>query len=105
MTERTTPRSAPADQRLARAIAALMRAGTAVASALLAAGTILGSMREGVGAAILLTGGCALLIVLPVIRLAMMAGHFARLADTRYLLITIAVLTLVSAGGVTGLAV
>ncbi|MBC7302125.1 MAG: hypothetical protein H5T78_14370 [Nocardia sp.] len=98
----TTEVIAAADQRLARNIAALMRTGTAVAAGLLAGGAVCGYTQAGVVAVVLLAGGCGILILLPVVRLVMMAGHFVRLADTRFVITTVAVLVLVATGGVLG---
>lgn len=103
MTQHTTAISAVEDEPLARRIAALMRIGTAAACVLLSIGAVLALLWPGPAATTLLTGGCALLILLPVIRLVMMAGYYARLAQKRYALISIAVLALVVASGVVGL--
>ncbi|GMA42182.1 hypothetical protein GCM10025883_42270 [Mobilicoccus caccae] len=79
-----------------------MRVGTVVAAFLLTGGAVLLSTQMVGAATVLLAGGCGLLILLPVIRLAMMAIHFARLTDKRFVLITIAVVTFVFMGGVVG---
>lgn len=91
------------DEPLARRIAALMRIGTAAASVLLSVGAALALLRPGVAATTLLAGGCALLVLLPVIRLVLMTGHYARLAQRRYALISIVVLAFVVASGVVGM--
>lgn len=98
-----TSAAAVADRRLARNIAVLMRTGTAVASVLLTAGAVLMPLEADLPATILLTAGCGLLVALPVARLTMMVGHFARLADRRFVGITLAVIVLVVAGGAIGL--
>lgn len=103
MTEPIATETVTKDRRLAASIATVMRIGTTVASALLVAGTVLASLLPGPAVTTLLAAGCGLLVLLPVIRLAMMTGHFARLADTSYVLITLAVLALVIAGGVIGM--
>jgi len=91
------------DRRLAERVAVMLRIGTVVSAMLLAAGAVAGYERAGPAATILLAGGCGVLLLLPVIRLAMMAGHFARLADRRFVAVTLTVLLLVLAGAVTGL--
>lgn len=103
MTQHTTTSTVTEDRRLALSIATLMRIGTVIASALLVAGATIAYLLPGLTATILLTGGCGLLVLLPVIRLAMMTGHFVRLTDKGYVVITIAVLVLVIASGVVGL--
>ncbi|MGW3549176.1 hypothetical protein ACWDHH_15610 [Janibacter hoylei] len=80
-----------------------MRIGTVIASALLVAGAAVAYVQPGLTSKILLTGGCGLLVLLPVIRLAMMTGHFARLTDKGFAVITVAVLVLVIASGVVGM--
>lgn len=80
-----------------------MRVGTVIASALLVAGAAFAYLVPGLAATILLTGGCGLMILLPVIRLAMMAGHFARLGDTGFVVISVVVIGLVLGGGVVGM--
>lgn len=100
MTHGTT---AGPDRQLAGRIATLMRIGTAIAAALLTAGAVVAVVRPGSAATILLTAGCALLVLLPVIRLAMMAGHFVRLADRPFVAITLAVIVLVMISGVVGI--
>src|SRR5690625_3347225 len=52
---------------------------------------------------VLLAGGCGLLVVLPIIRLVMMAGHFARHAERHFTAITLTVLALILIGGAAGL--
>ena len=92
-----------AEQILAARIAVLMRLGTVVAAILLAVGTALWAAGQGRGAAVLLTGGCGLLVLLPVIRLVMMVDHFARRPQRVLVLAALAVLVLVLAGAVVGL--
>lgn len=91
------------DRRLALRIAELMRIGTVIASALLVAGAAVAYLQPGLTATILLTGGCGILVLLPVIRLAMMTSHFARLTDKGFVIITLGVLALVIAGGAVGI--
>lgn len=102
MTQHTATYAVTQDRPLALRIATLMRIGTAIASALLVAGATLAYLLPGLTATTLLTGGCALLILLPVVRLTMMTSHFARLADKGFVAITLGVLALVIAGGVVG---
>lgn len=92
-----------ADRRTARSIATMMRVGTAGATILLFI-AVIARWLDDTTATVLLTAGCSVLIALPVVRLLMMAGYFARLHDLRYLLVTLTVLTLVMVGGVVGLA-
>lgn len=101
-----TPPAAPLaeDQALADRIAALMRVGTALASALLVAGVVLGSAQAAGAATILLGGGgCGLLVLLPVLRLVLMARHFLRHTEWSFAMITLAVLTLVIAAAAVGI--
>ncbi|GAA4515563.1 hypothetical protein [Brevibacterium yomogidense] len=106
MTHHTTTAMATAaeDRRLALSIAGLMRIGTVIASALLVVGATIAYLQPGLTATILLACGCSLLVLLPVIRLVMMAGHFVRLTDKGFVVITLTVLALVVAGGVVGMA-
>lgn len=90
------------DRRLARHIAALMRIGTLAGAILLAGGAIMGFTQVSNATTTLLIGGCGLLILLPVVRLIMMVGHYARWGDKRFALVALAVLCLVVAGGVLG---
>ncbi|MDQ6523742.1 hypothetical protein RB608_09040 [Nocardioides sp. LHD-245] len=94
--------SAAADQALAGRIATLMRVGTAGASALLVAGACLRPAGATGIATVLLGSGCGLLVLLPVLRLVLMAGHFARLAERSYATISLVVLALVIAAVVVG---
>lgn len=98
----TRPTPTAADQPLAGRIATLMRIGTAVAASLLVAGTIARYASAGVAHTILLTAGCSLLVLLPVIRLTMMAGYFVRLGDRGFAVITVLVLALVLTGAAAG---
>lgn len=91
------------DRRLAATIATALRIGTGAASVLLTAGAVLAAVRVGILATALLAGGCAVLVLLPVVRLVLMAAHFTRLNDRRFVVITVVVLGLVAAGGVSGL--
>ncbi|WP_427870706.1 hypothetical protein [Leucobacter luti] len=103
MTQRTTTESARGDQSLNRRIAILMRIGTSVACVLLSIGSVVTLLRPGVVATTFLAGGCALLVLLPAIRLVMMAEHFVRQSQARYALIAVVVFALVVASGVVGL--
>jgi uncharacterized membrane protein len=89
------------DRRLARRIATLLRVGTAVAAVLLVAGSVLLLAHPGGAATALLIAGCAVIVVLPALRLAAMIGHVAR-ADRFFLPIAIVVLLLVLAGAALG---
>lgn len=95
--------TATQDRQLALHIATVMRIGTAIASVLLIAGAALTYLQPGLTATTLLTSGCALLILLPLVRLTMMTSHFVRLADKGFVAITLGVLALVIAGGVVGM--
>ena len=97
-----TPTTA-GDQRLAHRIAAMMRIGTAIAAALLVAGTGFEYGGLTLAAKALFIGGCGLLILLPALRLAMMARHYVRHAQRYFAAITLTVLTLVIAGVVLGI--
>ncbi|SDC62932.1 Protein of unknown function [Sanguibacter gelidistatuariae] len=90
------------DQPLAGRIATLLRVGTAIAALLLTAGTIALYTGAVLAHQILLTAGCSLLVLLPVIRLTMMAGHFVRQGDKRFAIITVSVLILVLTGAAAG---
>ena len=73
MTQSTVTRATD-DEIMARRIATMMRLGTAVVSVLLVVGAILAYTDAGSAGTVLLAGGCGLLVVLPIIRLVMMAG-------------------------------
>lgn len=102
MTQSTVTQAAD-DKTMARRIATMMRLGTAVASVLLVVGAILAYTDARLAGTVLLAGGCGLLVVLPIIRLVMMAGHFARHAERHFTAITLAVLALILIGGAAGL--
>lgn len=80
----------------------LMRVGLLLASGLLVSSVVL----RGFGAAGVATGmtvaGCAALILLPVLRLLLMLGHFGRRSDRLYVAITAVVIVLVAAAAVIG---
>lgn len=90
------------DLLLARRIATLLRCGTIVAAVLFAAGAVLMVLHPG-AATWLLTAGCAVLVALPVVRLLVMTGHFARLRLRWLVAASVAVLALVVAGALSGL--
>lgn len=90
------------DRALSRRIAVLMRVGTAVAAVLLSTGVILGAVGAQPLSMVLLVAGCATLVLLPVARLLLMAGHFAR-TDRLFLWISLLVLVLVISGASVGL--
>lgn len=92
----------PGDRDLAARIAALMRAGTLVAAALLVAGVATWGLARGVATA-LLTSGCILLLLLPVTRLVMMLRHFAEVGSARFVLVAALVLLLVLVGAAVGI--
>lgn len=104
MAQQNTTAQVNDDETMARRIATVMRLGTATASVLLVVGAIFAYTNAGLAGTILLAGGCGLLIVLPIIRLVMMAGHFARNSERRFTAITLAVLALILIGGAAGLA-
>lgn len=104
MTDPATTDRIAQDRRLAASIATMMRVGTIIASVLLVAGAAAANRFPGPTAPVLLAGGCGLLVALPVIRLAMMTGHFVRISDRSYVVISVTVLVLVLAGGAVGLA-
>ncbi|MGC5257147.1 DUF1634 domain-containing protein [Gordonia sp. DT218] len=90
------------DQRLAGRLATLMRVGTVSIAMLLVAGTVCSWTDADVAATILLSAGCGLLVLLPVVRLVMMVDHFARSADKPFVVITALVLVLIAAGALIG---
>ncbi len=103
MTHPAATAGTAADADLGRRIATMMRVGNAAVAVLLGLGAACGYLHAGLVTTLLLTAGCGLMILLPVIRLAMMAGHFTRLVDHRFLAVTLTVLALVVAGGMSGL--
>lgn len=92
------------DRPLSRRIAVLMRVGTIIAAVLLGAGVALGAVGAQLANTLLLVAGCMTLVLLPVARLLLMAGHFAR-TDKLFLWISVLVLALVITGAAVGLGV
>ncbi len=79
-----------------RHLAALLWRGTWIASALLAAGLLLSSLP-------LMRGGIALLILLPVLRVALMSIQFLIRRDFVYAAVALLVLSLIATGVALGL--
>ncbi|MBT2496672.1 hypothetical protein J7E45_13755 [Microbacterium sp. ISL-59] len=73
-----------------------------IAAVLLSAGVLLGAIGAGLSSTALLFAGCATLVLLPVARLLLMAGHFAR-NDRIFAWVSTLVLALVIAGAAVGL--
>lgn len=91
----STPRG-PSDTQLATRLALLFRIGSVLAALLLILGTAFAYvLSDSTISTVLLTGGCALIVLLPVVRLAMMTGHFARAADRPFAVISALVILLV----------
>jgi hypothetical protein len=90
------------DRALSGRIAVLMCIGTIVAAALLSVGVILSAVGAQLASTALLVAGCAGLVLLPVARLLLMAGHFA-CTDRHFVWISVLVLALVIAGAAAGL--
>lgn len=103
MTHRAGSPADSGDRRLALAIAALMRTCTIIAAALLVAGAVVAYFLPDLIATVLLAAGCALLVLLPLLRLAMMAGYFVRRGETTFVVVTVIVIGLVIAGGAMGM--
>jgi uncharacterized membrane protein len=80
---------------LERVLAVVLGWGTWLASAVIAAGLVLGDMR-------VTAGGVASLIALPVVRVAIMLGAFARARDGRAAAIAALVLVVLAAGFAAG---
>lgn len=91
------------DRVLAGRIAVLMAYGTNLATALLVGAVIALIFGLGPLATVLLTGGCATLVLLPFIRLLMMFSHFRHRGESRFLIITVLVIAMVLAGAALGL--
>lgn len=96
------PSTRDPDRALSRRIAVLMKAGTVIAAVLLSAGVLLGVIGVGLASTALLNAGCATLVLLPVARLLLMAGQFAR-TDRLFLWVSLLVLALVISGAVVGI--
>lgn len=96
------PKMQAQDRALARRIAVLMRVGTVVAAVLLSGGVLVGAIGAQPVSTVLLVTGCATLVLLPIARLMLMAGHFAR-TDRHFLWISLLVLVLVISGAAVGL--
>lgn len=91
------------DRVLALRIALLMKFGTMAAAGLLSFGVVLLAFRVELATPVL-AAGCALLVLLPLVRLVLMATHFARFHDGVFALTALLVLALVIAGAAVGLA-
>lgn len=97
-------------QRREQLIAALLWYGTWVASAVIAAGVMLGVLPEletwlvlGVSGTSLVKTGVALFILLPIARVALMLVIFLRERDYAYTAISALVLAIIAAGMLFGL--
>ncbi|MFD4405258.1 hypothetical protein ACFWPH_21095 [Nocardia sp. NPDC058499] len=91
------------DAALAERLATLMRVGTASTTGLLVVGVVLRAAGAHQPSTIALVAGCGLLVLLPLVRLVVMLGEFARQADRRFVALTAAVIGLVIIGGAIGL--
>jgi uncharacterized membrane protein len=99
---RGTDASCGDDRRLAGRIAMLMRVGTVAAAVLLSAGAVFLFFHVGTEAEVFLSGGCAILVLLPMIRLVMMTVHFAR-TNKPFVPVSVLVILFVFAGTAAGL--
>ncbi|HEY4146033.1 DUF1634 domain-containing protein [Pinirhizobacter sp.] len=95
-------RDATVEESLQRPIARLLLCGTWLASAVTAAGLLLGIYRERQGLA-WTEAGIALFIILPVARVGLMAVIFLRQRDYLYASIATLVMAIVAAGFLTGM--
>lgn len=91
------------DRPLPRRIAVLFRIGLGLSSVLLVVGVVLRVLDTGAVGHGLVIAGCAVLILLPVLRLLLMVDHFGRRRNRTYLLISGLVLGLVAVAAVIGL--
>ncbi|WP_280418448.1 hypothetical protein [Nocardia carnea] len=97
--------SGPASDRdaaLAERLATLMRVGTASTTGLLIVGVVFRAAGAYQPSTIALVAGCGLLVLLPLLRLVVMLGDFARQADRQFVVWTAVVIGLVIAGGAMG---
>lgn len=97
------------DPSLERSVAALLQYGTWIASTVVAAGTLIGSLGpfsgpffSGFNSSTIVTSGIGLFILLPVARVALMLAVFLRQSDYRYAMISTLVLTIIVIGILTG---
>lgn len=97
------PRSDDIDRRLKGRIATLMRAGTLIATFTFVAGALLGWTGASVASTTAVIAGCGVLVALPIARLFVMIGSFARRKDTLSLGITGLVIVLILVSATTGL--
>ena len=98
--------AAPASDRdaaLAERLATLMRVGTASTTGLMIVGVVFRAAGAHQPSTIALVAGCGILVLLPLARLVVMLGDFARQADRRFVALTAVVIGLVIAGGAMGL--
>jgi len=91
-----------------RAIAKLLHYGTGLASFIIAAGLVVEWLHPstntfGLGGGGLIKCGVALLILLPVARVALMLIQFAQARDTAYVAISALVLAIIATGFLAGL--
>lgn len=91
------------DAALAERLATLMRVGTASTTAFLVVGVILRATGAQRPSTIALAAGCSVLVLLPLVRLVIMLGDYARQADRRFVAVTAVVIGLVIVGGAMGL--
>lgn len=92
------------ERRLERAAGKLLGYGTATACGLTGAGMVLARINPGAGVDRALVGsGILLLLLLPVARVALMAGFFAWGRERRFLGIALLVLAIIAAGTLLGL--
>ncbi len=78
-------------------VSAVLRWGSALAASLMAAGLIFEKGPPGPGQALMRLGILALVAV-PVLRVALLAGIFARLGERRMVAVSLGVLALMSLG-------
>jgi uncharacterized membrane protein len=92
----------PAMGHLERRLGATLRIGTWVAAAVIAGG-LAWSFFSVEGGKAIVTAGIAIIIVLPVVRVAMMLFAFAKARDLRFVAVAVVVLLMIGLGLLAGL--
>lgn len=92
------------DEHLARRIATVLRGGTALSVVLLCLGAVLGALDlYPTLTHVTLVAGCGVVVLTPVLRIVLMAGHFARRRIWWLAVTSAAVLALVAVSALAGL--
>ena len=82
--------------RIARSLASLLSRGTWVASLVIAAGLLLGWAGKATAGSVTTTAGILLVVLLPIMRIVTVLGHFLVAGDRKFMAWCVAVLAIIA---------